>query len=495
MIEDLIQQIHLCRSAAQLDDFYTQVKSGYCSGYYSMNCAIRAINEINHRLYSDHYIVTPKPWLFFCSSEPTPVLDLNFSLGSYTAVVGPTPIFSRASSATYVDENGIIQTASSNSPRIDYDPGTLLCRGLLMEPTATNEFSYSDLSSGWSVAGLTISTAGTSPADSTAIKLTESATTAAHFTYSSEITTGSGAVRVFSIYAKADERSVIGVAFSNAGDKGIFVNLINGRKVGNVVSAPDSYHIENAGNGWWRISISQNGSGNGYPFLLISNTPSATDRIVYSGDGSSGLYVYGAQCETNILTSLIQTSGSPATRTADICNISGSDFSDIWDLSGSTILVEFETSHADEFAAIVGVHTTGYFETCVLFKISPDFGSLGNHLQVQSYSDGFAPVTQDLGAGHNTKTLEKCAIAVRVDETRISLNGATVVSASTPTILPEELFIGQRDGSYGAIMRMRRLRVFESTLSDSDLQTFTTTNLAIENGNILSTESGVDFIL
>lgn len=67
MIENLIQQIHLCRNSGELNSFYTTVKNGFCSGFYSMNPTIRAINEINHRLYSDFGVTIQKDIIFTCS--------------------------------------------------------------------------------------------------------------------------------------------------------------------------------------------------------------------------------------------------------------------------------------------------------------------------------------------------------------------------------------------------------------------------------------------
>jgi hypothetical protein len=43
----------------------------------------------------------------------------------------------RNSTATYFDANGVLQTAGINEPRIDYDPATGECRGLLVEEQAT----------------------------------------------------------------------------------------------------------------------------------------------------------------------------------------------------------------------------------------------------------------------------------------------------------------------------------------------------------------------
>lgn len=60
MIEDLIQEIHLCRNKNDLDTPYSEVVDGFVSSYYSYNMAEKAIKEINHRLYADYGIVIPR---------------------------------------------------------------------------------------------------------------------------------------------------------------------------------------------------------------------------------------------------------------------------------------------------------------------------------------------------------------------------------------------------------------------------------------------------
>jgi len=68
------------------------------------------------------------------STRPYPQLDLNFLTGS----LDPRITFTRATTGTYVDSAGVLQSAAINAPRFDYSPTTLALLGLLVEPARTN---------------------------------------------------------------------------------------------------------------------------------------------------------------------------------------------------------------------------------------------------------------------------------------------------------------------------------------------------------------------
>jgi len=66
-------------------------------------------------------------------------LDFQFATDkTLTARKGPTPTFTRASTATFVGSDGLIQSAAINQARFDHDPVTLASKGLLMEESRTN---------------------------------------------------------------------------------------------------------------------------------------------------------------------------------------------------------------------------------------------------------------------------------------------------------------------------------------------------------------------
>jgi len=66
-------------------------------------------------------------------------LDLQFATDkTLTARIGPTPVLTRASNATFIGSDGLIQAAALDVARFDHDPDTLVCKGLLLEESRTN---------------------------------------------------------------------------------------------------------------------------------------------------------------------------------------------------------------------------------------------------------------------------------------------------------------------------------------------------------------------
>lgn len=65
--------------------------------------------------------------------------------------------FTRASTGTYFDSSGILQTAAVNTPRFDYDPATLTAKGILIEGGSTNNVRNNTM------AGAVVGNPGTFP--------------------------------------------------------------------------------------------------------------------------------------------------------------------------------------------------------------------------------------------------------------------------------------------------------------------------------------------
>ena len=224
----------------------------------------------------------------------------------------PLPFdFSRASSATVINKDGLIETVGSGEPRIDYKDDSK--GALLLEPQRTNLVTYSeDFSNSYYVKdGLSVSVNSVlSPnLTQTADKLVEGSNNGAHRFYNNNFSVTSGTAS-YSIYAKKAERSKVRIDDGVTGN-GIIVDLTDGSYT---LLASATGGVEYISDGWYRIYFSWSVGSFIQSRLYIYNN----DQINYQGDGTSGIYVWGFQQEQGSYpTSYIPTQGGAVTRLAD----------------------------------------------------------------------------------------------------------------------------------------------------------------------------------
>jgi hypothetical protein len=226
--------------------------------------------------------------------------------------------FSRATPGTYVNEAGIVRQAGVNQPR--YQDGRLLLEG-----AGQNLLTYSASlnTSPWFATRVTITAnATTAPDESvTAEKLVETTDTGAHHCSRSFAFTA-GVTYTLSAHVKAAERSAGNLRLGNG-----VVNFSGGVAdcafdlvAGTAIKGPSGIRagIRELADGWYRIwitgtadaSLSDNASA-----VFLSNGATGT----YTGDGTSGMYVWGVQLEVAAEpTSYIATTTAAESRSADV---------------------------------------------------------------------------------------------------------------------------------------------------------------------------------
>jgi hypothetical protein len=220
----------------------------------------------------------------------------------------------------------VLFTAPINAPRFDHNPVTGESLGLLIEESRTNLLLWSsDFSNAaWTKTNASIMTAADVAPDGTltAQKLVEStAASTTHFTVQTVTTTATAYAHT--AYLKAAGRSWA-LLYSSVGYT--FFNLSTGAVGttggGNFLSASATP----VGNGWYRCSVisTQTAGANGFQIAACNGDGGNT----YTGDGFSGIYIWGAQLEAGAFqTSLIQTGASQVTRAADNASMTGTNFS------------------------------------------------------------------------------------------------------------------------------------------------------------------------
>lgn len=277
--------------------------------------------------------------LEFSDDYPTiePSLKLDFA---NARALDPRITFTRASTATYVGKDGLIKYAGDDEPRFDHDPVTGESLGLLIEKTAINLITTSeDLSdAAWVKNNSSIqSNSIVSPSgDTTADKVFDDTTTGA--THSISLFFAKLAVfYTGSVYVKAGEYTKVALGFVGVsnwdGTPQALFDLSTGQVISTGAGSPTA-NITAVGNGWYKCVLtaeSLNTTSSRFSIGIISdsgtNTGGGGQFLGHDGDGSSGLYIWGAQVEVGSFpTSYIPTSGSVATRAVEYGYTTNMDF-------------------------------------------------------------------------------------------------------------------------------------------------------------------------
>ena len=259
--------------------------------------------------------------------------------------------FTRASAATRINAQGLIETVAVGDNRLNYpliDGVVSGCPSLLLEPARTNLITYSEDFSNvyWNKSGSSVTSGFVSPkGDLSAFKLVEDSANSSHAILKSNFPIN--VQRTLSVFVKKGENERFFISDYNKFGYtiGVIFNLTSGTIESN---QNDSIYlnpkIEPYSNGWYRCSVTwTNTTGLTVPFF--GNAISGTNS--YQGDGVSGIYVFGAQFEeASYSTSYIPTQGAISTKVADACINENLNV----DYSGDyTLYLEHETLSLTEY--------------------------------------------------------------------------------------------------------------------------------------------------
>ena len=426
-------------------------------------------------------------------TDTNPQLDLNFALNkSLTPSVGPTPSFTRASTGTYFNASGVLTTAAINVPRFDhvYNGSSWVSKGLLVEEQRVNYVKYAtDLSTNWAnEAGATREyNSIVSPDGGTNATKVNVAVSGFSGIYQFPLLNGGSGTYTYSIFAKKGTKDwLVILNAAGSGSSPTFFNISNGT-IGTVFSGY-SATISDVGNGWYRCILT----------TASSTTPSwfqiafvdANNSVTPASTGYS--YVYGAQVELGAFpTSYIPTTSTQLARSADVCQITGSDFSGFWNATEGTFATEGYNSinigvgSSREFAIVGAEKTSTSNEAVTIWKRSSD----GLSASVTTVA-GLNPALIYGSSAWADGATGRVAFGFKLNDYASSFNGSAV-STDTSGVMPsglEELAIGYLRNSGGSIGtffngHISRLRYFNTRLSNNKLVELSSSNTPLVGGN------------
>jgi hypothetical protein len=336
----------------------TQSSAGLSSGFSAVSSSIVDAGNGWYRLSitaTQSSRATAAAVLDLCSSSTPTLGALSGSeayLGDVTkgVYVWGSQLEAGAFPTSYIPTTSTINSA----PRFDHNPTTGESLGLLVEEQRTNLLLRSEEfdNASWTLSQATTVSANSivSPSGQvTADKIVETIANSTHyrgafFTLAANITCTA------SVYVKAGERRYTALQLTPDGTNYIWctfdlqlgtastpVNAGNGSGATATIQALP--------NGWYRCSLtgipSSTAANPGLAIYLL-NANVNLSLAVYTGDGTSGIYIWGAQIEAGAFpTSYIPTTSAAVTRSADVASITGSAFSSWYSQSEGTVFVNW----------------------------------------------------------------------------------------------------------------------------------------------------------
>ena len=343
--------------------------------------------------------------------------------------------FARGSSATYVAKDGLIKSAASDVPRIDFSDSTN--GALLLEPQSTNLLPYSeDFSHNtWTDIDVSLESGYLAPdGTNNAYKVT-STSTSSHLYAAGD-------------YAQIRHKSIYARTLSGTGT----ISLCNRN------SDPNS--LFTITEQWQRFDISHSDTNLFYAVDFRAAAATLSEVIIWGGQLEQGSYA----------TSYIPTSGSSTTRLADVCNNSGSaqDFN-----SEEGVLYCEIAALADDGTSRYISLSDGTQESAVAIWFSPTSNQI---LVFVKNSGTFTSVM--LTTSYNTINFNKIAISYKVNNFSFWVNGVKVATDTSGNTFSSntltELAFDDGGGNNSFYGKTKNIQVFTEAKSDEFLAALTT---------------------
>lgn len=361
----------------------------------------------------------------------------------------------------------VLQTAAAGVPRIDHDPVTGECLGLLIEEQRTNLLTYSEQfdNPAWTPTGVAVTpnVAIAPDGTTTADKLVENAaaTNGNIFQTPSLV---ANTTYTFSVYAQKTEWGWVALEFrGEASDTRIAWFNLNTGAVG-TVQAGLTATITPAGNGFYQCAV----TGATQATVTSPRTrvyPVNADNTFSTGDGYSGIFIWGAQLEAGAFpTSYIPTTSASVTRTADAASMTGVNFS-VWNnaAEGAIYTETIFTSLSSASGVVLNDGTTSNRIRLAPATVS-DQATVTTSGTAQAVLDAGTPV-----AGAVTRL----AMAYAVNDFALSLNGGAVATDTSGTVpVVNQFQIGAETTAYGNV-RINKIAYYPERLTNAQLQALT----------------------
>lgn len=400
--------------------------------------------------------------------SPSIVMDFANS-----KTLDPRITFTRTTTGTCVGSDGLIKTAGVNEARFDHDPDTGESLGLLIEEDRTNiiDSNTTSYSSIWS--------------NSVPTGANNNAGIAPDGTNTAFATTAYGGIRGQKNYSITSDTNdyTFSIFIKSTGGQGIYSTYLTGFHTGNQDSLSQTaydFATDTVGSGYSR-KLYANG------WVRIWKTYANTNKSLFiasNGIGTSlDMLFWGAQLEQGSYPSslIITPDGANVTRAVDTAVIEGTNFTDWYSSSASTLFMEGKLS---------GAISSGQFPF-VAFEVESNNNRNSSFAITRRSGQGVRAVnydssgTQDVDITNSTSwdggTYRKFAFALdNSGSSSVLVDDGTVIgtnSSYATTSLSSVDILRFADHNSGGMtnfnVTIKRLTYYPQRLSNSQLQNLT----------------------
>ncbi len=369
-----------------------------------------------------------------------PSLNLDFANSEQ---VDPRITFVRDTTATRFNELGLLELVDANEPRIDYDPVTGECLGLLVEEQRINVVWYNrDLTNAvWSATNCTVAKTQTG-IDGVANSCSLLTATAADATCLQTITLSSSA-RYQTAYIK---RSV--------GTGNVFMTMDNGTTWTDITASINSTTFT-------RVSIPTQTIANPIVgFKIATNTDAIIVDFVQNENGT-------------FATSAIETAGSAVTRNADVASMTGTNFSDWYRQDEGSFYFEIARTGAKSNNTVLMQVNDGTANNVIFCYIAATALDASTNLSI--VKAGVSQAVTTVLSSNDVDVFSKILLSYKKDDVIQSVDSvlSSVDSAAEiPTV--NKLTLYKSVGAGGTYdYHIKSLSYYPVRLSNSELQAIT----------------------
>ena len=247
----------------------------------------------------------------------------------------------------------------------------------------------------------------------------------------------------------------------------INVNLSNGT-IGSANLVNNTQKIETFDNNWYRVSFTFTASSSVALRLYIGESDNNTN---YQGDGTSGIYIWGAQLEQgSYATSYIPTSGSTVQRADETANGSGN--SEVFSDSEGVLFAEVSKDKGTQYS-LISLQKSSVSNTYAYI------GYLNNNTTIRGQIKvGGTTVLDEEIEMSDTSIVAKILIKYKSGDYSMWVNGFQIGSSTNSTIFSDgdlnEIEFGYNNNSsfrfYG---KTKEIAYYDEILTDEELEYMT----------------------